>query len=220
MVGQVQEIVLVGGRRRAQHTGTQEHRSSGGSGGPAEIPCRHPEGDEAGLDAPLLLELSGLVRDRASASACLLEGRRLTDEVRQPRGTTGHEQSQTAGVRRRQVEGARGEVAIPEQGVATAEVDQVSGPRRHGAVHRVRSLIDRRVGQRISWSVSAQVTGRIGRGGHPFAGAFGRVLLHHLGRLTTPRPRTGMTCSGRTSDPCPTGEGSHADRGSQPHRGE
>ena len=126
-----------------------------------------------------------LGRDGAGAPAGLVEGGRLAHEVGQLGGAAGQQHRDAAGVGGREVEGARRQVAVPEQGVAPAEVDEVAGPGGPRGGHPG----DARV---VVASPGGEAPG-VPRGGVAGAGSAldGRRLVarrgrvSHLSRLTT-----------------------------------
>ena len=152
---EVELVVALGRTGRAQGARPQQHGRRGRAGCRAPVgqpggPGRHAHGEEAGEDAALLGELAALGRDRPGPAAGVLEGRRLADQLGQLRRAAGHHARDPAGVGGGEVEGAGGQVAVPEQGVAPAEVDEVAGPGGPGGRHpgRARVVVGRRSGVR------------------------------------------------------------------------
>ena len=91
------------------------------------------------------LQLDRLGADRAGPAPRLVQRRGLADQVRQPGRAPGHEHRDAAGVGGGQVERAGRQVAVPQQRVAAAEVDQVPLP----GPHRRRDPLAARVGGRL-----------------------------------------------------------------------
>ena len=115
--------------------GPQQHRGGRRAGGVGRAPGGHADGEPAGRDAALLGELGGLGADRAGPPTAVGQRPGFADQRGQPGRTPGQQHRQAAGVGVGQVEGADREVAVPEQRVAPAEVDQLARPGVDGVPH-------------------------------------------------------------------------------------
>ena len=157
---EVEGVVALGCAGRAQGAGSQQDRGSRGAGGGAAVgqpdrPGRHADGEEPGEDAAFLGEFARLGGDRPGATAGLVEGGGLAHEVGELGRLAREQHRHAAGMGGREVEGARRKVAVPEQRVAPAEVDEVARPGGAGGVHAV---VSRSTGLTTSvvegWSVT------------------------------------------------------------------
>ena len=196
LAAEVDRVVALRGTRRPQRARAQQHRGGRGPRGRATVgqadgPRRHADREEPGEDAALLGELAALARDRPGPPAGLVEGGGLAEQVGEPYLPPGQQLGHAAGVRRREVEGARRQVAVPQQRVAPTEVHEVTGPR--GA--RGRDAGETRVALGDRPRGSARGDALDGRG---LAARRGRV--GHLCRLTT-RPGTRREGAGRGGAP-------------------
>ncbi len=91
-------------------------------------PRRHPDAEEAGAHGVLSLDLGGGVVDSLEARPGLLELGGLADQLGEPGGPAGQQPAPGAEVGAGEVEGAHREVAVPEEGVGPAELDEMARP--------------------------------------------------------------------------------------------